>query len=354
MTSVFPPRDSVVSDIQARDGNIEKLFLLCTVQGFVRHLLWILFQVSCPPTLNTLQGVLSIYLEYWIGFLFHTPWILLQVSCPPILPWIDFLFHLPWMMFQVTCPPRHLLVPWMPNQVSCSPPLTTEAGFLSIYVECWLGFLFACFLVHLLWIWTRFLAHLLWIWTGFSPTLDTKQGFSATCLENWIGFLVHLPWILIQSSCSPTLISELGFLSAYHEYRTRFSVNLPWYRTWFIVHLSRVLIQVSCRPTWTLNHVPYFSIFASEPSITWGTGPGCLSSPPLAWAEPGKGSRTKNLYFIFFDFYLGRMQKNHWLSVKTLWQGSFSFLLQRKPSWSWSKKGKIYWVWKIKGNLPNY
>ncbi len=29
MTSLFPPRESLVSDIPARDGNIEKLFLRC-------------------------------------------------------------------------------------------------------------------------------------------------------------------------------------------------------------------------------------------------------------------------------------------------------------------------------------
>jgi hypothetical protein len=31
MTSLFPYRESFVSDIPAGDGNIEKLFLLCTV-----------------------------------------------------------------------------------------------------------------------------------------------------------------------------------------------------------------------------------------------------------------------------------------------------------------------------------
>jgi hypothetical protein len=30
MTSYFPPRESLVSDIPAGDGNIEKLFLRCT------------------------------------------------------------------------------------------------------------------------------------------------------------------------------------------------------------------------------------------------------------------------------------------------------------------------------------
>jgi hypothetical protein len=31
MTSLFPPRESLVSDIPAEEGNIEKLFVRCTV-----------------------------------------------------------------------------------------------------------------------------------------------------------------------------------------------------------------------------------------------------------------------------------------------------------------------------------
>jgi hypothetical protein len=31
MTSLFPPRERLISDIPAGDGNIEKLFLRCTL-----------------------------------------------------------------------------------------------------------------------------------------------------------------------------------------------------------------------------------------------------------------------------------------------------------------------------------
>ncbi len=34
MTALFPPRESLVSDIPARDGNIEKLFLRCDFFSF--------------------------------------------------------------------------------------------------------------------------------------------------------------------------------------------------------------------------------------------------------------------------------------------------------------------------------
>jgi hypothetical protein len=38
MTSLFPPRESLVSDIPARDGNIEKLFYGATLAKTIRLL----------------------------------------------------------------------------------------------------------------------------------------------------------------------------------------------------------------------------------------------------------------------------------------------------------------------------
>ncbi len=167
------------------------------------------------------------------------------------VPLIEFLFHLPWMMFQVTCPPRHL--PWMPNQVSCSPPLTTEAGFLLIYVECWTRFLVCLFSCP---------PTLNMNKVSCPPTLNLNRLF--TYLGYWTRFLAHPPWKLDRVSCPPTLNTHPLFLFTYFAFWTGFLFHLPW-----------ISYQVSCPP---MNRG-----FPSTPTLILNL----VFCPPITGADPG-------------------------------------------------------------------
>jgi hypothetical protein len=58
MTSLFPPRESLVSDIAAGDGNIEKLFLRCS--DLVVQVDFDSFQAFCQI------WCLYIFFHFWI------------------------------------------------------------------------------------------------------------------------------------------------------------------------------------------------------------------------------------------------------------------------------------------------